>query len=81
MSLSLSPAFGFFSSYWVALLSLDMRVCAYSYCISLFCVLVDIPWEACSFVEGKQRSRSGGRREVVAGLEETEGGETVFGMD
>lgn len=63
---------GRFSSHWVALTSLDMRIFALSYCISFFvCVFGCCLMEACSFLSGK---RGGGSGEEGGG--EAEGEET-----
>lgn len=60
-----------FSYYWIASPSLDMRVCAWSYCILLG------PWEACFFLGDKGKwEKSGG-----GGTWKMEGGEAVVWMN
>lgn len=59
-----------FSYYWIASPSLDVRVCAWSYCILLG------PWEACFFLGDKGKwEKSGG-----GGTWKMEGGEAVVWM-
>jgi hypothetical protein len=54
VSLTLLPTPGTLSSYWVALLSLDMTVCAKSYC-NLLCPVQLISLGGLLFFEGKWR--------------------------
>jgi hypothetical protein len=66
------------SSYWNTSPSLDLKVCASSYCILLCFVLCSVAI-TCSFLKGNERGIDMGKRGGGQGLGRVERAETVVG--